>query len=158
VFHQQRVLIRDAAGGYTSAMSLKDVDFDTAFRRLAERRIEDAMQEGKFDNLPGRGQPLDLEPLPADENARMLWWALKILRQNDVTPDEVRWRKSIELMKEQLDHVRDEEGLRLLVARINSLVRKLHTLGTNAMNGASAVVAVSYEHELERLRLRSSND
>jgi hypothetical protein len=48
--------------------------------------------------------------------------------------------------------------LRLLVARINSLVRKLHTLGTNAMNGASAVVAVSYEHELERLRLRSSND
>ena len=138
-------------------MSLKDVDFDAAFRRLADKRIEDAIKEGKFDNLPGKGQPLDLEPLPADENARMLWWALKILRQNDVTPDEVRWRKSIEIMKEQLDHVRDEEGLRLLVARINALVYKLHTLGTNAMNGASAVVTVSYERELERLKLRKSN-
>jgi hypothetical protein len=82
---------------------------------------------------------------------------LKILRQNDVTPDEVRWRKSIEIMKEQLAHLRDEEGLKLLVARINSLVRKLHTLGTNAMNGASAVAAVSYEAELAKLRNRKSS-
>ena len=138
-------------------MSLKDVDFDAAFRRLADKRIEDAIKEGKFDNLPGKGQPLDLEPLPADENARMLWWALKIMRQNDVTPDEVRWRKSIEIMKEQLANVRDEDGLRLLVARINALVTKLHTLGTNAMDRASAVVAVSYDAEVEKLRRRTSN-
>lgn len=55
-------------------MSLKHVDMEAALRRLAEKRIEDAMEEGKFDNLPGRGKPLDLEPLPADENARMMWW------------------------------------------------------------------------------------
>lgn len=103
-------------------MSLKNIDFDSAFRRLADKRIEDAMKDGKFDNLPGKGQPLDLEPLPANENARLLWWALKIMRQNDVTPDEVRWRKSIEIMKEKLARVSDEEGLRLLVARINALV------------------------------------
>ena len=35
---------------------------------LLDRRIEDAMREGKFDNLPGAGQPLDLEPMPAEEN------------------------------------------------------------------------------------------
>ena len=137
-------------------MSLKDVDFDSAFRRLADKRIEDAIKEGKFDNLPGKGQPIDLEPLPADENTRMLWWALKIMRQNEFTPDEVRWRKSIEIMKEQLARVSDEEGLRLLVARINTLVHKLHTLGTNAMNSASAIVPVSFERELAKLRLRSN--
>ena len=136
-------------------MSLKDVDFDSAFRRLADKRIEDAIKEGKFDNLPGKGQPIDLEPLPADENTRMLWWALKIMRQNEFTPDEVRWRKSIEIMKEQLNRVTDEEGLRLLVARINATLYKLHTLGTNAMNSASAVVAVSYERELEQLKQRT---
>src|SRR5882757_9753904 len=133
---------RGKAPCYTSSMSLKHIDFDSAFRRLADKRIEDAMKDGKFDNLPGKGLPLHLEPLPADENTRMLWWALKIMRQNDVTPDEVRWRKSIEVLKEQLERVKDEAGLRLLVAHINALVYKLHTLGTNAMNRASAVVAV----------------
>jgi hypothetical protein len=42
------------------------VDFDAAFRRLADRRIEEAMREGKFDNLPGRGKPIELDPMPAD--------------------------------------------------------------------------------------------
>ena len=59
-------------------MSLKDVDFDSAFRRLADKRVEEAIRDGKFDNLPGKGRPIDLEPLPANENARLLWWALKI--------------------------------------------------------------------------------
>jgi hypothetical protein len=42
-------------------MSLKNIDIESALRRVADRRIEEAMREGKFDNLPGRGQPLDLE-------------------------------------------------------------------------------------------------
>jgi len=50
-------------------MSLKDVEVSNVLRRLADKRIEDAMAEGKFDNLAGMGKPLDLEPMPADENA-----------------------------------------------------------------------------------------
>lgn len=46
-------------------MSLKNVDVGDALRRLADKRIEDAMKEGKFDNLEGAGKPLDLEPMPA---------------------------------------------------------------------------------------------
>ena len=34
-------------------MSFKNVDIESALRRLAERRIEEAMREGKFDNLAG---------------------------------------------------------------------------------------------------------
>ena len=30
---------------------------------IAERRIAEAMAEGQFDNLPGRGRPLQLEDL-----------------------------------------------------------------------------------------------
>jgi hypothetical protein len=67
-------------------MALKDVDFDAAFRRLADRRIEEAMREGKFDNLPGRGKPIELEPMPADENARATWWALRIMRRKRFHP------------------------------------------------------------------------
>jgi hypothetical protein len=135
-------------------MGLKDVDIEWALRRLADRRIEDAMKAGKFDNLPGKGQPIELEPAPAEENARLLWWALKILRNNDVTPDEVKWRKMIETLKAELEHVRDEARLKKLVVQINVLVHKLNTLGTNAMTSASAVTGVSFDVELARLKVR----
>ena len=133
-------------------MGLKDVDFEAAFRRLADRRIEDAMREGKFDNLPGRGKPIELEPMPADENARATWWALRIMRQNDFTPDEVRWRKSLDYLREALERAADEAGVRSLVARINELVHKVNTLGTNALTAPVAPVSVDWA--LEQLRLR----
>jgi hypothetical protein len=114
-------------------MRLNHVDLESAMRRVADRRIEEAMREGKFDNLPGKGQPLELEPMPADENARLTWWALKIFRQNDVIPDEVRWRKTIDLLRERLHSCRSEETVRSLTAQINALILKVNTLGTNAL-------------------------
>src|SRR3954447_2780799 len=86
-----------------SPMSLTNIDITAALRRLADKRIEDAMKEGKFDNLAGAGQPLDLEPMPAEENARLMWWALRILKNNDFTPEEVRWRKAIDHLRSRLD-------------------------------------------------------
>ena len=112
------------------------------------------MQEGKFDNLPGAGAPLELEPMPADENARMTWWALKILRQNDVTPHEVQWRKALDYLRGQLERVTDESRLEPLVEQINDLVRRINTLGTNAIN--IAVAGVDLERERERLRTRAA--
>src|SRR3954470_14606134 len=124
-------------------MSFSNIDITAALRRLADKRIEDAMKEGKFDNLEGAGKPLDLEPMPADENARMTWWAIRILRQNDVTPDEIRWRKLIDVLKSQLTHARDEQLVSQLVNQINDLARKVNTLGTNALS--TAVVGLSLD-------------
>jgi hypothetical protein len=134
-------------------MSLKDVDIGSVLRRLAERRIEDAMKEGKFDNLPGAGQPLELEPAPAEENARLMWWALRILRNNDFTPHEVQWRKQIDALKNELANATQEHRVTALVGQINALVRRLNTLGTNAIN--LAVAGVSLETELARFRERT---
>ncbi|HEX8904869.1 MAG TPA: DUF1992 domain-containing protein, partial [Longimicrobiaceae bacterium] len=103
-------------------MGLQHVDISSVLRGLAEKRIEDAMKEGKFDNLPGAGKPLELEPMPADENARMTWWALRILRKNDFTPEEVTWRKGIDYLKERLAKVTDEGEVEGIVGRINELV------------------------------------
>src|SRR5947207_15894134 len=111
-------------------MSLKHVDIAAALRRLAERRIEDAMKEGKFDNLAGAGKPLELEPMPADEGARMTWWALRILKQNDCVPEEIRWRKAIDHLKSALTRASDEKKIREIVEQINELVYKVNTLGT----------------------------
>lgn len=134
-------------------MSLKDVDIESALRRLADRRIEEAMREGKFDNLPGHGKPLDLEPIPAEENARLMWWALRIMKQNDFTPDEVRWRKSIDLLHTALSRAQSEAEMTLAVKRINDLVKKINTLGTNALK--APVIPLVLEEELERFRERA---
>jgi hypothetical protein len=135
-------------------MSLKHVDLEQAFRRLAERRIEDAMREGKFENLPGAGQPLELDPMPAEENARLTWWCLRILKNNEFTPDEVQYRKAIDHLKATLARATDEALLDRLVTQINELVRKLNTLGTNAIN--LGIAPVCREAELERLRERQA--
>jgi hypothetical protein len=134
-------------------MSLKDVDIGAALRRLAERRIEDAMKEGKFENLHGAGQPLELDPMPADEQARMTWWAIRILKNNDVTPHEIRWRKAVDHLKDELSTTLDQTRLEVLVRQINELVRKVNTLGTNALN--TGVVGVDLEIELQKLRERT---
>ncbi|HEY1628338.1 MAG TPA: DUF1992 domain-containing protein [Tepidisphaeraceae bacterium] len=131
-------------------MSLKHIDIESAMRRLADRRIEEAMQAGKFDNLAGMGKPLDLEPMPAEENARLMWWSLRILRNNDVIPEEVRWRKMIDQLKSQLTQARNERQVKSLVSQINLLVHKINTLGTNALK--SAIVPIDLEAELHRFR------
>jgi hypothetical protein len=136
-------------------MSLKHVDIESALRRLADRRIEEAMQQGKFNNLAGMGQPMELDPIPASEEGRLLWWALRILRNNDVVPDEVRWRKGIDLLKAELQQTHDERRVRLLVTQINALVHKVNTLGTNVLH--SAVTGVELEVELSRLRERCTS-
>ena len=135
-------------------MGLKDMDIGAALHRLADRKIEQAMREGKFDRIEGAGKPLDLEPAPAEENARLRWWALRILKQNDITPDEVQWRKQIEGLKDELEHATDEPRVRALVAAANALVRRLNTLGTNAMVTSAAVMPVSLDTELAKLRGR----
>ena len=130
-------------------MSLKHVDMESALRRLAERRIEEAMREGKFDNLAGAGKPLDLEPMPADEDARLAWWALHVLKQNDFTPEEVRWRKQLDRYRDEIAAAPSESRLKALVAAHNEMVRQINTLGTNALK--VAVAPVSLEAELRKM-------
>lgn len=130
----------------------KHIDTGAALQRIAERKIEEAMREGKFDRLKGAGLPLDLEPMPADENARLMWWAIRLLRQNDVIPDEIRLRKAIDAGTRLAREAATEATLRQRVDAVNTLVRQLNTLGTNAIAGNIAPLDV--EDELLRWRDR----
>ena len=136
-------------------MSFQNVDIEGGLRRVADRKIEQAMSEGKFDNLPGAGQPLNLEPMPAGENARLAWWALRILRQNDVIPDEVRYRKQIDELLARIANLPDESALPALVTRVNELVRQINTMGTTALH--ASVVLLDLDAERQRLRDRVGN-
>ena len=100
-------------------------------RNLVERRTLEAMEQGLFDNLPGAGKPLHIDP-PPTVNAE-LWWALKIMRQANVVPDEVRYRKRIDEIRSQLGVARTGCEVIALVREMNDEIRKLNTMGTNVI-------------------------
>ena len=51
---------------------------------IAERKIQDAIDEGLFDNLPGRGQPLDLSTNPFEVPG--MGAVNRLLKHNKVLP------------------------------------------------------------------------
>lgn len=77
------------------------------FELIAERRIEEAMARGEFDNLSCAGKPIppdDLVMVP--EELRM---AYKILKNAGIVPEELELRKTIYSLTELLRACIDEE-------------------------------------------------
>lgn len=65
----------------------------SVIQSIAERRIEESMAKGDFDDLPGRGKPLELEDdshVPPE-----LRMAYKVLRNAGCVPPELAERKEI---------------------------------------------------------------
>ena len=60
------------------------------------------MAEGQFDNLPGKGKPLDLKGYI--ETPEHLRTAYHILKNAGFVPEEVRLKKEMELIKEKIMH------------------------------------------------------
>src|SRR5688572_20500638 len=77
---------------------------------LVEKKIREAMEKGEFDNLPGKGEPLDLSENPfEDPQLRMVH---KLLRQAGFAPAWIEERKDIEA---------ELEKARILLSRARKL-------------------------------------
>ena len=91
------------------------------WENIAERKIREAMAEGAFDNLKGKGQPLDLEENPyEDPSLRM---AHRLLRNNGFAPAWVEEAKdlerAIESAREDLARGLAPAAFRARIAEIN---------------------------------------
>ncbi len=76
-----------------------------SIEKFIEDQISKAMAGGGFDNLPGRGQPLDLNGyFQTPEHLRVCF---SMLRGGDFTPPEVELLKEIEVLKGQLETTSD---------------------------------------------------
>jgi len=71
---------------------------------LVERRIQEAMAEGAFDHLPGKGKPLNLKRNPYQESGQDL--AFGLLKNNGLAPEWIERdkeiRRELEAAREQL--------------------------------------------------------
>ena len=66
---------------------------------IADRKIRDAQEEGHFDNLPGKGQPLHLEfdpRVPPEQRA-----AYRLMKDAQLLPDWIQLDKEIRQRQER---------------------------------------------------------
>jgi 2-succinyl-5-enolpyruvyl-6-hydroxy-3-cyclohexene-1-carboxylate synthase len=75
------------------------------FSRVAENRIREALEQGVFENLPGAGQPLNLEEyFSTPEDLRM---AYSILKSAHCAPAEVELASEIARLERALAQSED---------------------------------------------------
>jgi hypothetical protein len=93
------------------------------FVKLAENRIQMAMEAGDFDDLTGKGHPLNLEEdshIPPE-----LRMAYKILKNADCLPPELELRKEVVQLQDLVAALPDESEKLKQMRRLNFLVMKL---------------------------------
>jgi hypothetical protein len=77
-----------------------------AMDRFIDEQIRKAIEAGEFDDLPGKGKPIDLSTYFATpEDLRM---AYSILKSNNFVPEEVEILKEIDELKRRLESCSDD--------------------------------------------------
>ena len=101
------------------------------FWRIAEERIKEAQRAGAFDNLPGKGKPLEIEDLSwVPEDLRISYLVLK---NAHVLPPEAELLKDIHTIEDLLKHVEDEGERRALAKSIQFKLIRLDMLKRRSM-------------------------
>jgi len=114
------------------------------FQRIAEQRILEAQRAGEFDNLPGKGKPLELEDLSwVPEDLRI---GYHVLKNAHVLPAEVELLKDIHILEDLLKHVEDEgersslaKSIQWKMIRLDMLKRRSLDSNTLRMYGRKLV-------------------
>lgn len=120
------------------------------WENIAERKIREAMEEGAFDNLTGKGRPLNLEEDPfEDPSLRM---AHRLLRNNGFAPAWVEEGKDLE---REIDLARKElaakGSLDLFRERIAGINRRILVRNLKTPSAVFHMKPVDAEAEIRRL-------
>ena len=83
-----------------------------SFEKIAEEKIQEAIAAGEFDDLPGKGKPLDLDAYFAiPEQLRM---AYSILKSAEIVPEEMELLKQMERLNEAVSSCEDPVETKIL--------------------------------------------
>lgn len=92
------------------------------WQKLVEERIETAMKQGVFDDLPGKGRPL-----PREDDSMVpqeLRMAYKVLRNSGHVPQEVADRKELQDIVEMLETCPDEQTRYRQLNKLQVLIQR----------------------------------
>ncbi len=103
-----------------------------SFERIAERRIQEAMKKGDFENLAGKGKPLKFEDdsfIPPD-----LRMAYKILKNAGFLPPELLAEKEIKDAVDLLSEMKDERKRYKQIKKLNIMITKMNMMRARPVN------------------------
>ena len=97
------------------------------YLRIVEQRIQEALERGDFDDLPGKGKPLPIvdDSMVPDE----LRLAYKILKNAGCVTPELEMHREIRRMEDLLKDLPDEKERYTLMKKINFQILKLNMAG-----------------------------
>jgi hypothetical protein len=102
------------------------------FWRIAEERIVEAQRAGAFEDLPGKGKPLELEDLTwVPEDLRI---GYHILKNAHVLPPEAELLKQIHTLEDLLKYVEEEDERRALAKNLQWKLIRLDMLKRRSMS------------------------
>ncbi len=94
------------------------------FSKIAERRIREAIENGEFDDLENRGNPISLDDeawIPED-----LRMAYRILKNSGCIPPELELRKEVINLHELIKTIDDSEERIRRIRELNFKLLKLN--------------------------------
>lgn len=99
------------------------MDIKTRFDSIVEKKIREAQESGKFDNLQGHGKPLDLDDdnhIPED-----LRLSHKILKNAGCVPQELEINLEIRRMEDLIADMSDVTDKYRAMKKLNVLKQKM---------------------------------
>jgi len=96
---------------------------NSVWENIAENRIAEAFEQGEFENLPGKGRPLDLTAyFNTPSQDRM---AFSILKNAGVMPSEVELMSEVEELERRLQNCNNQAEAHPLKQRLQAQRVKL---------------------------------
>ena len=95
-----------------------------SFHRNADEKIKEAIAKGEFDNLPGKGRPLDLDSYFATPEDLRIGYSL--LKNADIVPEEMELLKQIDGLKKSLDSCASQIEKRTIQRQLSEKITNLN--------------------------------
>jgi Domain of unknown function (DUF1992) len=113
-----------------------------------EQQIVDGIRRGEFDQLPGKGKPIEGLSDEHDDD----WWLKAKLRAERLSylPPTIRIRKELEEAREAMAATSNEAVVRRIIDDINLRIRDINRRG--AEGPPSSVMVLDPEAEVARWR------
>lgn len=99
---------------------------------IAERKILEAMENGEFDDLPGKGEPIDLSEDPmVPEDLRL---AYKVMKNAGCLPPELELHREIVRLRELVEAAGDEAQRAARVKELNVKLLRFNIMMKRPVN------------------------
>lgn len=120
-----RILTKENARAKYENLQENDTDGSAEqFEDPVELKIRRAMADGEFDNLQGKGKPLDLGKY--NEVPEHLRTAYHVLKNAGFVPEEVRLKKEMELIKEKIKRCDSKKEKEKLIQELADISQQFH--------------------------------